>query len=201
MSIFKAYDIRGVVPDEMGADDAYRIGRAVARWLGGAELAVGRDARRSSPELAEALLRGINDEGVSVIDIGLVSTPMLYFAVEELALAGGVMITASHNPGHYNGLKVCREHAIPVGGDSGLQEIEQLAATATGSAHAPRGSVRSADVRDGYVRHALSVGGRCPRLRVAIDCGNGVRWGSSGCPSCLKSNALPARRHLSESRS
>ncbi len=174
MSIFKAYDIRGVVPDEMRADDVYRIGRAVAGFLGGAELAVGRDARRSSPEFAEALVRGINDEGVSVVDIGLVSTPMLYFAVEQRALAGGVMITASHNPARYNGLKICREHAIPVGGDSGLPEIEKLAAEATGVAHAPRGSVRSADVCDAYVRHALSVGGRCPKLRIAIDCGNGM---------------------------
>ena len=174
MSIFKAYDVRGVVPDELGADDVYRIGRAVARWLAATELAVGRDARRSSPELADALLRGINDEGVSVVDLGLVSTPMLYFAVEELALAGGVMITASHNPGQYNGLKICREHAIPVGGDSGLQEIERLASAAHGLARTQRGSVRSADVRDGYVRHVLSAGGRCPRLRVAIDCGNGM---------------------------
>ena len=174
MSIFKAYDIRGVVPGELRAEAVYRIGRAVARWLGGAELAVGRDARRSSPELAEALVRGINDEGVSVVDIGLVSTPMLYFAVDQMALAGGVMITASHNPAHYNGLKICREHAIPVGGDSGLPEIEKLTAEATGVARASRGSTRSADVRDAYVRHASSVGGRCPKLRIVIDCGNGM---------------------------
>jgi len=174
MSIFKAYDIRGVVPDEMGADEVYRIGRAVARFLAGPELAVGRDARRSSPELAAALLRGINDAGVDVVDIGLCSTPMIYFAVETMGLAGGVMITASHNPARYNGLKVCREHAIPVGGDTGLQEIAKLAAAATGPVAAKRGGVRGADVRDGYVQHALSVGGRCPRMKIAIDCGNGM---------------------------
>jgi phosphomannomutase len=174
MSIFKAYDIRGVVPDEMGADDVYRIGRAIAQFLVGPELAVGRDARRSSPELAAVLLRGIADEGVAVVDIGLCSTPMLYFAVETMQLAGGVMLTASHNPGQYNGLKVCREHAIPIGGDSGLQEIAKLAAAATGSAKAQRGAVRSADVRDGYVDHALSAGGRCPAMKIAIDCGNGM---------------------------
>jgi len=174
MSIFKAYDIRGVVPGELRAEAVYRIGRAVARFLGGDEVGVGRDARRSSPELAEALVRGINDEGVSVVDVGLVSTPMLYFAVDQMALAGGVMVTASHNPAQYNGLKVCREHAIPVGGDSGLSEIERLAAGATGVARAPRGAVRSADVRDAYVSHARSVGGRCPKLRVVIDCGNGM---------------------------
>lgn len=174
MSIFKAYDIRGVVPDEMGADDVYRIGRAIAQFLVGPELAVGRDARRSSPELAAALLRGITDEGVAVVDIGLCSTPMLYFAVESMGLAGGVMLTASHNPGQYNGLKVCREHAIPIGGDSGLQEIAKLAAAATGPAQATRGAVRNADVRDGYVGHALSAGGRCPAMKIAIDCGNGM---------------------------
>jgi phosphomannomutase len=174
MSIFKAYDIRGVVPDEMGADDVYRIGRAIAQFLVGPELAVGRDARRSSPELAAALLRGIADAGVTVVDIGLCSTPMLYFAVEEMGLAGGVMLTASHNPGHYNGLKVCREHAIPIGGDSGLQEIEKLAAAAIGPARATRGGVRSADVRDGYVQHVLSAGGRCPAMKIVIDCGNGM---------------------------
>lgn len=174
MSIFKAYDIRGVVPDEMGADDVYRIGRAIAQFLTAPELAVGRDARRSSPELADALLRGITDEGVAVVDIGLCSTPMVYFAVESMALAGGVMLTASHNPGQYNGLKICREHAIPIGGDSGLQEIAKLAAAATGPAQSKRGAVRSADVLDGYVQHALSAGGRCPAMKIAIDCGNGM---------------------------
>jgi phosphomannomutase len=174
MSIFKAYDIRGVVPDEMTADDVYRIGRGVARFIGGAELAVGRDARRSSPELRTALVRGMNDEGVSVADVGLCSTPMLYYAVEALGLAGGVMITASHNPAQYNGLKVCREHAIPIGGDSGLAEIEKLAAQATGAPAASRGTVREVDVRDPYVEHARSVGGRCSELHVAIDCGNGM---------------------------
>jgi phosphomannomutase len=174
VSIFKAYDIRGVVPDEIDAGAVYHIGRAVAQFLAGPELAVGRDARRSSPELAAALLRGINDAGVSVVDLGLCSTPMLYFAVETMGLAGGVMITASHNPAHYNGLKVCREHAIPIGGDAGLQEIAKLAAAATGPVAAKRGGVRGADVRDGYVQHALSVGGRCPAMKIAIDCGNGM---------------------------
>jgi phosphomannomutase len=175
MPIFKAYDVRGVAGTELRAGDVHRIGRAVARWLGGRELAVGRDARPSSPELAAALVRGIRDEGVAVADLGLVSTPMLYFAVEDLGLAGGVMVTASHNPARYNGLKICREHAIPVGGDSGLAEIEELCSAVGAAPRAERGAVRAADVRAGYVRHVRSVGGRCPAsLRVAIDCGNGM---------------------------
>jgi phosphomannomutase len=175
MSIFKAYDIRGVVPDELRASDVQRIGRAVARWLRGAEIAVGRDARRSSPELAEALIAGIRSEGVGVADVGLCSTPMLYYAVESLGVAGGVMITASHNPARYNGLKVCREHAIPVGGDSGLSDIEKLAADLPGLGTAAPGPLRHEDVRAGYVRHVRSIGSRCPDgLHVAIDCGNGM---------------------------
>lgn len=174
MSIFKAYDIRGVYGEELTAADGRRIGRAVARWLGARELAVGRDARPSSPELATALLDGIRDEGVGVVDLGLASTPMVYYAVDALALDGGVVVTASHNPARYNGLKVCRAHAIPVGGDSGLQEVEGLARADAGPPRAPRGALRRADVRAGYVEHVLSVGGRCPKLRVAIDCGNGM---------------------------
>jgi len=126
--IFKAYDIRGVTPDDLDAEIAQRIGRATARFIGARRLAVGRDARRSSPELFEALVRGVNDEGVDVIDLGLVATPMLYFAVEALAAGGGIMVTASHNPARYNGFKICREHAIPVGEASGLLEIERITA-------------------------------------------------------------------------
>ena len=108
MPIFKAYDIRGVVPDELGAADAKRIGRAAARFLRTPRIAIGRDARRSSPELFEALLAGVIAEGVSVVDLGLICTPMLYFGVEQLGTGGGIMLTASHNPPQYNGFKLCR---------------------------------------------------------------------------------------------
>lgn len=192
MSIFKAYDVRGIVPDQLREDDAHRIGRATARWLGAGELAVGRDARESSPRLAEALIRGLCDEGVSVVDLGLVSTPMVYFAVESLGLGGGVMITASHNPAQYNGMKICRAHAVPVGGGTGLDEIEALARGDLGSPCAERGRVRTADVRGGYVGHVRSVGGRCPKLRVAIDCGNGMA--SVGLEPLLASLPLEVER-------
>ena len=175
MSIFKAYDIRGVVPGELDADAAYRIGRGIARHIDAPSLAVGRDARRSSPELFEALVRGVTDEGTDVADLGLVCTPMLYFAVDHLGSGGGIMLTASHNPAQYNGFKVCREHAIPIGEASGLKEIERLSQTVAAAAAAePRGSVRRVDVRADYVDHVLAVGGGRPRLKVAIDCGNGM---------------------------
>ncbi len=176
MGIFKAYDIRGVVPDELDAGVAYRVGRATARHLGAGALAVGRDARSHSPELFEALVRGVNDEGCDVVDLGLVCTPLLYFAVDHLQVDGGIMITASHNPGRYNGFKICREHAIPVGEASGLREIEAIAGRVEeGAGAAPGGGeLRRVDLRDEYVEHALAVGGGRPRLRVAIDCGNGM---------------------------
>jgi len=176
VAIFKAYDIRGLVPDELDAAAAYRIGRATARFIGARPILIGRDARRSTPELFAALTRGIRDEGVDVVDLGLVATPMLYFAVDELGAAGGVMITASHNPGRYNGFKICRENAIPIGEASGLREIEAIAngiTTADPPASA-RGGLRTADLGEAYVDHVLAVGSLRPSLHVAIDCGNGM---------------------------
>jgi phosphomannomutase len=176
VGIFKAYDIRGVVPDELDPAVAYRVGRATARFLGAGPLVVGRDARSSSPELFRALLRGIGDEGVDVVDLGLVATPMLYFAVDYLGAGGGIMITASHNPGRYNGFKICRENAIPIGEATGLKEVEQIAGRLAESDApvSPRGSVRGVDVAEPYVDHVLAIGGGRPVLRVAIDCGNGM---------------------------
>ncbi len=178
MSIFKAYDIRGIVPDELDERQAYRIGRAGARYLGASTLVVGRDARRSSPELLTAMTRGLTDEGVRILDLGLATTPMLYFAIEHLGADGGIMVTASHNPAQYNGFKISREHAIPVGGESGLLEIEALAdklpALPAPPATTTESDRRETDVRDAYVEHVLSVGSERPPLHVVIDCGNGM---------------------------
>ena len=187
--IFKAYDIRGTVPDQLNADLAYAIGRAVARFLAADSLVVGRDARSHSPELGDALIRGIVEEGVEVVDIGLVSTPMVYYAVSDLGTGGGVMVTASHNPAQYNGFKICRENAIPVGEASGLKDIEAIASRiAEEPPKEKRGGVSRVDVAEGYARHALTVGEQAPRarLKVAIDCGNGM--GSVG--------LLPVLEHL-----
>jgi len=174
--LFKAYDIRGVVPDELDAEMAWRIGRATARFLAAPSLALGRDARPSSPELFEAVSRGVREEGVRVIDLGQVSTPMLYFGVDHLGAGGGMMLTASHNPARYNGFKICREHAIPVGEASGLVDIERIT-RGLAPDEPPRGepgALESVDLRDAYVEHVLSVGRGRPRLHVVLDCGNGM---------------------------
>ncbi|CAG0996511.1 phosphomannomutase [Myxococcaceae bacterium] len=174
--IFKAYDIRGVVPDELGPDEAHRIGRAVARSIGASPLLVGRDARPSSPELTEALVRGIADEGVDVLDAGMVSTPMVYYGVAATGAAGGVSVTASHNPSRYNGFKLCRERAIPIGAASGLRDVERLFETiGREKPGASRGERRRVSLEKGYADHVLALATRpCPPLRVAIDCGNGM---------------------------
>jgi phosphomannomutase len=175
MSIFKAYDIRGVVPSELDAAAAYRIGRATARFLRARRLAIGRDARTHSPELGEALVRGAREEGASVLDIGLAATPMLYFAVDALAADGGIMLTASHNPPQYNGMKICGPSAVPIGEASGLREIERIAGALPSAPGAERGGRECKDIVDAYVRHALTVAGAEPApLRVAIDCANGM---------------------------
>lgn len=176
MSIFKAYDIRGLVGEELGPGDAYAIGRAAARFLAASPLLVGRDARPSSPELCEALVRGILDEGADVLDAGLVSTPMVYFGVEHLGAAGGISLTASHNPARYNGFKLCREHAIPIGAASGLREIEALAKQVVKLALAARrGTRREVELSADYATHVAGVATLpCPKLHVAIDCGNGM---------------------------
>lgn len=192
MALFKAYDIRGVVPDELDAKKAYAIGRAIgdfvrneaaggsgAQAADGSEtvgpVAVGRDARVHSPELAGALVDGLRDEGLAVVDLGLVATPMLYFGVEHLVAAAGVMVTASHNPGEYNGFKICLAHAVPVGEASGLKEIEaRVAARGSAPPVAPRGALTRETITAAYARHVLAVGEERPALKVAIDCGNGM---------------------------
>src|SRR4249919_157687 len=123
--IFKAYDVRGVVPDDLDEGIARSIGAAFAEWSGGPSVVIGRDCRISSPDLAAALTEGIASRGIGVIDLGLASTDLLYFASGSLDLPG-IMLTASHNPKQYNGLKFCLAGAKPVGEESGLLEIRAL---------------------------------------------------------------------------
>ena len=114
---FKAYDVRGRIPDELNPETVYRIGRAYAAWLKPSRVAIGRDIRHSSAELGEALIRGLNDAGVDVVDIGLCGTEGVYFATFSEKLDGGVMVTASHNPPDYNGMKFVREGSRPISGE------------------------------------------------------------------------------------
>src|SRR5499427_9517236 len=126
-AIFKAYDVRGIYGQDLTDEIAYRIGRAAAQYLNVPEMAVGRDMRLSSPQLAAALIRGITDQGTNAIDLGMTTTDELYFAVGNFNFPAGVMITASHNPGNYNGMKFCRAQAFPISLESGLADIRDLA--------------------------------------------------------------------------
>ena len=125
-AIFKAYDIRGIVPDELTPEIAYKVGRALVAYLGVSEVAVGRDMRISGPALAGGLIDGIRDQGADVVDLGLVSSDALYFAVGRYGYPAGVMITASHNPPQYNGFKICREEARALSFDQGIRQIRDL---------------------------------------------------------------------------
>ena len=125
MGIFKAYDIRGVYGKELNEDLAYKIGQAAVK-LFNSDIVVGYDMRFSSPHLVKALEKGITDSGFNVIDVGLCSTPMFYFAVAFYKHKAGIMVTASHNPKQYNGFKFCKENAMPVSYESGINEIERF---------------------------------------------------------------------------
>ncbi len=174
--IFKAYDVRGVVPDELNEDLAERIGRAVALHLASKRLVVGRDMRDSGVGLTKALVRGILSVGCDVVDVGVVSTPMQYFACGLVDGDGGVQVTASHNPAKYNGFKISGKGVVPIGGDSGLADIEAMARLGVPAPPGvPVGRVESRDIAAVYgekIRSMLKPGPR--RLRVAVDCGNGM---------------------------
>jgi phosphomannomutase len=173
-TIFKAYDVRGVVPDDLDADLARSIGAAYVQLTDGRPILIGRDCRLSSPEIAEALADGIVSQGSDVVDLGLASTDLLYFASGSLDLPG-IMITASHNPKQYNGLKFCQPGARPVGEDTGLRDIRAIveAGVAPGTS---RGHVEQRDLLDAYVEHVLrfvDIGAMRP-LSVVVDTANGM---------------------------
>ncbi|NLP41349.1 MAG: phosphomannomutase, partial [Veillonellaceae bacterium] len=128
---FKAYDIRGKVPDELNEELAYRVGRAYVEIFKAKKVAVGRDIRLTGAAIRAALVKGLTEGGCDVVDIGICGTEMIYFATAHLKLDGGIMITASHNPQDYNGMKLVREESRPISSDSGLKDIEELAVTGT----------------------------------------------------------------------
>ena len=173
--VFKAYDVRGLYGSEIDEEGAYAVGRAYVEEFEARRIAVGRDMRVSAPAMSAALIEGACDGGADVIDLGLVGTEMVYFAVGELGLDGGVAVTASHNPKEYTGMKIVRRGALPVGGESGLLDVRDRA---LGSFSEPpvRGSASEHDIWPAYVDRVLSfvdVDSLKP-LRVVIDAANGM---------------------------
>ena len=174
-TVFKAYDVRGIYPSQLDEEGAYRVARAYTAHFEPRSVALGHDMRLSSPSMAKAAAEGVADAGADVVELGLVGTEMIYHAVTELSLDGGICVTASHNPKQYTGMKVVRRGALPVGGDSGLAEIRALAEAGFDDP-VSRGDIRREDVWPSFVAKVLSfvdVAGIQP-LRVVIDAANGM---------------------------
>ena len=187
-SIFKAYDIRGIYPRQIDGELARRVGRAFIDYLGAKKIAVGRDARPSSPELAAGFIQGARSQGAEVVDVGTVGTDVLYYAVASADLEGGAIITASHNPKEWNGIKMVRRGALALSGDAGIKEIkEALVAGRFADAPAAEGpQPESRDILEDYARHCLSFidVSRVRPLRAVLDTGNGM--GAVGAEAIFK---------------
>ena len=174
--VFKAYDIRGIYPSEIDEAGAYAIGRGYVEQFEPKRVAVGRDMRLSGPAMQAEVMRGAADAGAQVLDLGLIGTEMLYFAVGELGLDGGIVVTASHNPKAYTGMKIVRRGALPVGGESGLLDVRNRALAGARERTGPAGTVTPYDVWPAYVDRVTSfvdVSALRP-LRVVIDAANGM---------------------------
>ena len=182
LSCFKAYDIRGRLPDELNEDIAYRIGRAYAQQIGPKRVVVGRDMRLSSNDLAAALINGLQDAGVDVYDIGLAGTEEVYYATfayqdAGLAMDGGIMVTASHNPKDFKGMKLVREHSKPVSGDTGLNDIKHLAELNQFAELASvRGELKHISIAEAYTAHLLTYidPKALTPLKIVVNAGNGA---------------------------
>ena len=172
---FKAYDIRGQIPNQLNPDVAYRIGHATTVFLEAKQMVLGRDMRLSSAELAKAVAKGITDAGAEVMDIGLGGTEMVYFATSHLKADGGIMVTASHNPADYNGLKIVREDAKPVSADSGLQYIRALAESDERPISDKRGLHAPINIFEPYIEHILGYVDvdKLKPLKLVVNPGNG----------------------------
>jgi phosphomannomutase len=173
--IFKAYDIRGIYGDTLTDEIAYKIGRAFATFLSSKKVIVGMDMRPHSEPLFKALARGLTEQGADVINIGLCSTPMSYFANGKLGGDGSIMITASHNPGEWNGFKLCREGATPISGATGIADIEQIVKSGTFAPPAEKpGSISECNIVPQYVAHIREFADIKRPLRVAVDFANAM---------------------------
>ena len=174
--IFKAYDVRGIYPTELNDETAYLIGRALVKFLQVPQVAAGRDMRVSSPSIAHAVIRGITEQGADAVELGMTTTDELYFAVGKFNYPAGVMITASHNPGSYNGIKFCREQAIPISSETGLNQMRDIVLSGNFATPTRMGQVTQRDVSDAYVEHCLSFidVGKVKPFKIAVDAGNGM---------------------------
>lgn len=173
--IFKAYDIRGIYGDTLTEQTAFDIGRAFVTFLGCKSVVVGRDMRPHSGPLFEALARGLTGQGADVIDLGLCSTPMSYYANGKLVADSSVMITASHNPGPWNGFKLCRESAIPISGATGIMDMERIVTTGTSAPRAKKpGVVRRYDIVPEYVEHIRAFADLARPVKIAVDFANAM---------------------------
>lgn len=172
---FKAYDIRGQIPNQLNSDVAYRIGNATAKFLGAKKIVLGRDIRLSSKELSDAVARGITEAGAQVLDIGVGGTEMVYFGTSYLEADGGIMVTASHNPADYNGLKIVREDARPISADSGLAEIREFAESDDRLGAGEHGSHAPVNIFAAYIDHIVSYvdRGKLQPLKLVVNPGNG----------------------------
>src|SRR4051794_7384275 len=172
--VFKAYDVRGTVPDQIDETLAVAVGDAFVRVVGASRVVVGHDMRPSSPGMATAFAEGAAAAGADVTMIGLASTDQLYYASGHLGVPGA-MFTASHNPAQYNGIKMCRAYAVPLGMDTGLGAVRDLVAAGRARTAERTGDIVERDVLEDYADHLLTlatVAGR--RLKVAVDAGNGM---------------------------
>ncbi len=176
-SIFKSYDVRGIVGSQLTPETAYLIGRAFVETLGRTNICIGRDMRPSGTDLLEALARGATEGGADVTRLGMISTDALYFAVGKYGFDGGVMITASHNPAEYNGLKFCREEAQAISLDTGLAAIRDLALSGNFTTPPRKGTIRDQDILDDFGKHCVSFIRDVTKVKpfkIAIDAGNGM---------------------------
>ncbi|MFT6363973.1 MAG: phosphomannomutase, partial [Planctomycetota bacterium] len=174
MGIFKAYDIRGLYPSEIDEDTCYRVGYHLAQMLEAKRLVVGQDMRVHSPGLADAVSRGMRDAGCDVIRLGLSSTPMAYHAIATLECDGGLCVTASHNPGEYNGMKLCRAGAKPISAANGILDLERLSAGAAPVPVEKLGIEDHVDLLENYADHVASFSKIDRPIKVAIDVANGM---------------------------
>ncbi len=176
INCFKAYDIRGKVPDELNTDLAYKIGKAYAKYLNAKKIVIGHDIRKSSVELSAALAKGLNENGADVVDIGLCGTEMIYYSTPALEADGGIMITASHNPKEYNGMKFVKKNSVPVGYDSGLSDIEKMILYGSIEKNVEKtGTVTQKDVMDNFIINLKRFydKDKIKPLKVVVNAGNG----------------------------